>query len=356
MIPELAHFATYRELMAQPQIWRSWSHTFNAQEVRDWISHLDVDEVWFCGAGTSAYVGDILVAGLGSQKLRLRSVPTTDIVARPNAVLTGCRPLVVNFGRSGNSAETLGTLSALDVLAPHAPRLNITCNPQGALAHRQGEGPQKTIVLPPETHDQGFAMTSSFSTMLLTALAIFDLEADGAELMSKLADAFDRNVSSFLQHAQSMPQRVVYVGSGALAFAARESSLKSLELTAGQIPSLWDSSLGFRHGPKSFVLENTAIVVLMSSDPYTQQYDVDLVAELHAQFPKNRIISLGQNGMLAQDLTGQDVWNAPIYVAFAQLQGVLWSHALGLNVDNPFDGKGTLSRVVDGVKLYEVRA
>lgn len=356
MIPELAHFATYRELMAQPQIWRAWGPSFDAQEVREWVDQQDIDEVWFCGAGTSAYVGDILVAGLATYGVRLRSVPTTDIVARPNALLTGCRPLVVNFGRSGNSAETLGTLSALDVLAPYAPRLNITCNPQGALALRQGEGPQKTIVLPPETHDQGFVMMSSFSTMLLTALAIFDRNANGVEMMCQLADAFDAHIPSFLADAQTMPKRVVYVGSGALAFAARESSLKSLELTAGQIPSLWDSSLEFRHGPKSFVLADTAIVVLMSSDPYTRQYDIDLVSELHAQFPDNRVISIGPDCMLAQELHGPDVWNVPIYVAFAQLQGALWSHALGLNVDNPFDGKGTLSRVVDGVKLYEVRA
>ena len=38
----------------------------------------------------------------------------------------------------------------------------------------------------------------------------------------------------------------------------------------------------------------------------------------------------------------------------AQVTGVMWSGALGLNVDNPFVGQGTLSRVVDGVKLYPV--
>ena len=63
-------------------------------------------------------------------------VATTDLVARPRAYLNGRRVLMVNFGRSGNSAETLGTLDLLDVLAPDSPRLNITCNAASALATR----------------------------------------------------------------------------------------------------------------------------------------------------------------------------------------------------------------------------
>ena len=113
----------------------------------------------------------VVVAALeGGKGPRLRAVATTDLVARPHAYLNGRRVLMVNFGRSGNSAETLGTLDLLDVLAPASPRLNITCNAGSALATRPAAD-QRVIVLPEATHDAGFAMTSSFSTMLLTALA-----------------------------------------------------------------------------------------------------------------------------------------------------------------------------------------
>lgn len=351
----LETFSTYQELHAQPSIWRAWAQDFDVQAVRDWVQRQDFNEIWFCGAGTSAYIGDIIVAGLEGSCVPMRSVPTTDIVARPNAILTGKHPLVVNFGRSGNSAETLGTLSALDALLPQAPRLNITCNANGALAHRQGEAEQYTILLPQETHDAGFAMTSSFSTMLLTALSIFDPSMDIKNALPLLADTLENMLPSFAELANEMPERVVYVGSGPLAFAAREAALKSLELTAGKIPSLWDSSLGFRHGPKSFVLSQTMIVVFTSTDAYTRQYDLDLIHELSSQFPDNKVISLGVECELSFETGLLDVWNAAVYVAFAQLQGVLWSDKLCLNVDNPFDGRGTLSRVVDGVKLYEVR-
>lgn len=134
----LSKWATWREIHAQPDIWEVWGHRFSAARIRTWIDAQAVTEVWFTGAGTSAYIGDILVAALEGQGVpRLRAIPSTDLVARPRACLgPGVRPLVVSFGRSGNSTESLGVLDALDALAPDAPRLNITCNARGVLATR----------------------------------------------------------------------------------------------------------------------------------------------------------------------------------------------------------------------------
>ena len=53
-------------------------------------------------------------------------------------------------------------------------------------------------------------------------------------------------------------ERIVYLGSGALAGLARESALKVLELTAGQVVGFSDSALGFRHGPKAVLDERHA--------------------------------------------------------------------------------------------------
>ena len=41
-------------------------------------------------------------------------------------------------------------------------------------------------------------------------------------------------------------------------------------------------------------------------------------------------------------------------VVLAQVLAVVWSDRMGLSVDDPFAGLGTLSRVVAGVKLYPV--
>lgn len=59
-------------------------------------------------------------------------------------------------------------------------------------------------------------------------------------------------------------KRIVYLGSGGLQGAARESALKVLELTAGKLAAFYDSPTGFRHGPKSLVDDETLVVVFVS--------------------------------------------------------------------------------------------
>lgn len=347
----LSETATWAEIHAQPTIWRHWSAALDVTGLRGWVTARGVEEVWFCGAGTSAYIGDIVVSGLeGQGGPRLRAVPSTDLVARPRTYLTGAPKLIVNFGRSGNSSETIGTLDALDTLVPHWPRLNITCNAGSVLAQDPGG---KAVVLPKSTHDAGFAMTSSFSTMLLTALAVFDIAAPDGSIAARM-QALARELENLLPafHGAAMgqphPARAVFVGSGPLAFAAREAALKVMELSAGQIPALWDSTLGFRHGPKSFVRPGTDIWVFPSSDAHTRAYDDDLVAEMCAQYPQAVVTRV------AVPQPFGDVWSVPLYVALAQVLGVVWSDALGLSVDDPFAGQGTLSRVVSGVRLHKV--
>lgn len=354
-IKRASEWATWSEILAQPDTWRRWAKEFDVKGLKAWISEQVFDEVWFCGAGTSAFIGEIVVAGLEEQRngYDLRAVASTDLVTLAPAYLKGRKPLVVSFGRSGNSSESIGTLDALDALAPTAPRLNITCNSESCLATRV-TNLTRVIVLPPETHDSGFAMTNSFSTMLMTALLLFSEEGTHAAHMTRTADGFDHVYALMMSEIGAVPERVVFLGSGAMCFAAREASLKVMELSAGRIPCLWDSPLGFRHGPKSFVTDKTEIVVFTSSDHPSHLYEADLIDELIQQFPDCKITTIGPDADI--DLPHPDgaVWAAPNAVLYAQLAGVLWAEKLGLNVDNPFEGQGTLTRVVSGVKLYSV--
>jgi tagatose-6-phosphate ketose/aldose isomerase len=344
---DLTRHATWREIHAQPAIWRDWGRQLDVAGLRQWVAGLAVEEIWFCGAGSSAFIGEIVVAALEGGKRRFRAVPTTDLVSRPQAFLTGRKPLVVSFGRSGSSAETIGTLDALDAFAPDTPRLNITCNAGSALAIRSS-AVTRAVLLPDATHDAGFAMTSSFSTMLLTALAVFGEEFGGFETVS---DDLTRLLPAFAATARAarIPERVVFLGAGPLTFAAREAALKVMELSAGQVPALWDSTLGFRHGPKSFVTGATDVFVFLSDDPHAARYDADLVAELRGQFPAAQVTTLGPGGDLDLPTGGLRV---VLPVVFAQILAVIWSDRLGLNVDDPFIGRGTLSRVVAGIRLY----
>ncbi|WP_370227672.1 SIS domain-containing protein [Cognatishimia sp.] len=354
-LKDTSEWATWSEILSQPETWRSWAKDFDVESHRQWIASQDFDEVWFCGAGTSAFIGEIIVAGLEEQRGQhhLRAVATTDLVARAPAYLTGRKPLVVSFGRSGNSSESVGTLDVLDALAPDAPRLNITCNADSTLASRVTDA-TKVIVLPSQTHDTGFAMTNSFSTMLMTALALFSDGGDQNARLTRAAEGFDHVYALMMGYIGAAPDRAVFLGTGAMCYAAREAALKVMELSAGSIPCLWDTPLGFRHGPKSFVKDGTEIVVFTSLDHPSQLYEADLIAELKEQFPSCKVITIGPDADI--DLPHPDgaVWAAPNAVLYAQLAGVTWAEKMGYNVDNPFEGQGTLTRVVSGVKLYSV--
>ena len=357
-------WSTEVEMLAQPSIWRDWKTALlpKAGTVRAWIRARRPDEIWLCGAGSSAFIGETLACVLhrAIDGIPVRPIPSTDFVSRPdNYLRPGLRPLVVSFGRSGNSSETLGTLRILNRRAADADRLHISCNKNGALATRlhPGTGEQQAIILPARCDDRGFAMTSSFTTMLLTALSC--LSAVPLDQVAKsilvLADGADRLLPEDL--AMPRPERAVFLGSGPLAGIARESALKVLELTAGGVVTSWDSTLGFRHGPKAVVNEDTAVLVYLSGDRLTRRYDEDVVSEVREQFPESNVVSIGTDlpqcrpADIAVDGHDEDVWNAALFVLVAQKLAVDWSKKLGLNVDNPF-ARGTLTRTVSNVRLY----
>lgn len=361
----LSRWATGREIVSQPQVWRAWSPRLieAATGLRAWIAERAADEIWLSGAGSSAFAGEAVARALGaSSPVPLKVVASTDFVAAPLSFLRpGVRPLVVSFGRSGNSSETRGVLDLLDRLLPAADRLNITCNGASGLAARRGPGPGETraLVLPEATHDTGFAMTASFTTMTLSALAVLsDLDAATvAERIATAAVGAERMLALDLASVglAAAPGRVVFLGAGSLLGAARESALKILELTTGRVATLWDTPLGFRHGPKSFVNDRTKIVVMISSDPLTRRYDRDLIAELARQFGGDKVVTMGEaeaGAMVPVAANGSDGWRVPVCVMLAQIAGVRWASDMGIDVDAPFAGHGNLTRVVADVRLY----
>ncbi len=81
---------------------------------------------------------------------------------------------------------------------------------------------------------------------------------------------------------------------------ARESALKLLELTAGEVVTYFDSPLGFRHGPKSVLDADTLVVVYVSTDPYTRRYDLDIIAEIRAQLGQDAVTVLSTEPIPAE--------------------------------------------------------
>lgn len=102
------------------------------------------------------------------------------------------------------------------------------------------------LLMPAETHDRGFAMTSSITTMMASCLAVFAPETINSQTFRDVADRCQAILTSLGDFSEGVfgyaPwKRIVYLGSGGLQGAARESALKVLELTAGKLAAFYDS-------------------------------------------------------------------------------------------------------------------
>ena len=368
----VAPTATYREIMQQPDVWREVARIVRTRRAAlgDFLTPLLAREdlrIVLTGAGTSAFIGTIAAPAIGARTgRRVDAVATTDLVSHPGAYVQPDVPtLLVSFARSGDSPESTAATELADRLLGEVSHLIVTCNPDGALNRVHAARPGSFVLLmPARSNDEGFAMTSSFTSMLLSVLLAFRGDDDAA--VDALAASIERMLaqeSLIAALADPVPQRVVYLGGGPLIGLARESALKLLELTAGRVVAYFDSSLGFRHGPKAVLDEYSVAVVYRSSDPYSAAYDEDIVRELRASLGHDRVltVSAGTAGQEASHgptdwvLAGvdalDDAYLAPAYVVFAQLLALYCSAALGLAPDNPFPG-GDVNRVVKGVTIH----
>jgi len=360
---------TAREIAQQPAVWPEIEALVASQRgaldafLGPLLARADL-RIVLTGAGTSAFIGECLAPGMLGGGRRVEAVPTTDLVSGPQQFLQPKVPtLLVSFGRSGSSPESVAAVALADQLVDEVYHLVITCNADGALCQMaQGRDNVYAILLPDATHDRGFAMTTSFTSMLLAAACAFEVLAPGAAAAPSAAAA--RVLDTLLPQLEALVargfRRVVYLGSNALRGLAREASLKLLELTDGQVVALFDSPLGFRHGPKTIVDADTLVVVLLSNDAQARRYDLDLLRELRNDGRAGRVLALSGraapelgDGCITLDGVDQaaDLALALPYILFCQAFALLQSLALGLRPDTP-SVSGTVNRVVRGVTIY----
>ncbi len=325
------------------------------------------------GAGTSAFIGDIIAPWLASHTGKnISAVPTTDLVTNPMDYFSPAHPLLlVSFARSGNSPESVAAVELANQFVPECYHLSITCNEAGSLYQNAIDSDNAyALLMPAETHDRGFAMTSSITTMMASCLAVFAPETINATTFRDVADRCRAILTSLGDFSQgvfgSEPwKRIVYLGSGGLQGAARESALKVLELTAGKLAAFYDSPTGFRHGPKSLVDGETLIVAFVSSHPYTRRYDLDLLAELRRDRQAMRVVAIaaesdpiveaGPHILLPPSRTFIDVEQAFCFLMYAQVFALTQSLSVGNTPDTP-SASGTVNRVVQGVIIHPWQA
>jgi len=358
--------ATILEIGQQPDAWREVAGRADAQAagfLREIAGRPDL-RVILAGAGSSAFAGEIAAPALRRHlDRRVEAIATTSIVASPLDYLERNTPtLVVSFGRSGNSPESLATTALADELVDDVWHLIFTCDRDGELGRaHSGRANSLVVYMPERTNDSGFAMTSSLTSMLLSCLMMLGpAEREDAETLARAAEHVVGLQPDIRALAQTKKQRFVYLGSGPLEGLARESALKLLELTAGEVVTYFDSPLGFRHGPKSVLDGDTLVVVYVSTDPYTRRYDLDIIAEIRGQLGEDAVTVISTEPIPAElgpavvipGLEGiDDALVALVYLVYAQYLALFTSLECAKTPDNPFPS-GEVSRVVQGVTIY----
>ena len=372
---------TAKEIIQQPDTWRESVKNLikNKIEIKSFIdSFLSKKEfrIILTGAGTSAFAGEVCEPYLTSLlNKRVEAIATTDLVASPKSYfIKGMPTLLISFARSGNSPESVHAVNLASQLVDDLYQIVITCNENGKLAKNTVNDEKSLLLLmPPQTNDLGFAMTSSFTTMVLNAMAVFNINnienfsSDVDKLSNSVNDFIENNIEKVTSLANEDFERIVYLGSSTSKGIARESALKVLELTAGKVNVSYDTPLGFRHGPKSVVDDKTVSVIYISNDEYTRKYDLDLAKEMLAHKKNDKVVIVGDN--IEEDILNKAdyVFNVeninytvenevllPLQqIIFGQMLSFLKSVNLGITPDNPCP-TGEVNRVVQGVILHEL--
>ena len=369
---------TIHEIYQQPSTWRKTCAQLAAckdelQKFLDQVVKAPDFDIVLTGAGTSEFVGNSLYHALNKKyDFKVKSYASTDIVPNPEDTLSRTKPtLLVNFGRSGNSPESVGSVEAAEVVCENIYHLFVTCNCEGALSKLADKHDNCfALNLTPETHDKSFAMTSSYSNMYLATYLALNLDRldEITAAVEKICAAGENFLDNQYGEVSKIVadfnfDRIVYLGNIALKGVAQESALKMLELTAGKVATMYDSQLGFRHGPKSIINDNTLTVAYLSDDDYRRRYELDLIKEMAGQRKGNKIAVVYNKDCeevkaladyTLQFKVGEAMENIMLgldFIMFAQTLAVMKSLSMGITPDNPCP-TGEVNRVVKGVILY----
>ncbi|MEZ5758374.1 MAG: SIS domain-containing protein [Emcibacteraceae bacterium] len=373
LLSEKGAILTAREIEQQPNAWKLTQNMLGLEEkkIQSFLSPLISQKnirIILTGAGTSSYIGACITPILSEiLERQIESIATTDIVSNPRQYLMADRPtLIVSFSRSGGSPESVATVDYADQIISDCYHLVFTCNKDGELFKRCG-GHQNSlaVLLPDLTHDRSFVMTSSYSSMMYAAISVFlginnivsctdTIIAAGNQVLTQLVPEIDALVDKKFD-------RIVYLGSNGFYGLAQEASLKLLEMTDGEIITMSQSPLGFRHGPKTIINNNTLVIIFMSNDPFTRQYDMDLLQELRNDGEVGQVIALTAQKddeitkgdfIFIDDMEMEKDFSLLFpYAIWAQIFAFYQAYKQGNSPDSP-SASGTVNRVVQGVTIH----
>jgi tagatose-6-phosphate ketose/aldose isomerase len=374
---------TPQEIAQQPDTWAGTARIFaeRQQEVQSFLESAGVRNeagdrpvVFLIGAGTSDYIGRSLHHLLRERwQCEVIPVPSTDLLIDFSDYILPDRPyLWISFSRSGDSPEGVAVLERGLAEHPQIHNLVVSCNADGKMIRMiEGKPNCLGIVLGAETNDQGLAMTSSFTNMVIAgqALAHAWCAKEYHPILDQMCEAGRAFIPIAAESAADLAtkdyRRACFIGSGLLAGTAQEAALKLLELTAGKIKTMSQSTLALRHGPMAVLDHETLLVSFLSTQSIRRHYEIDLLREIEGKQLAGAslaVVGCGSPALAqpkstpmvapARQFTIPDLYRPAVDILFGQLLGLFSSLRCGLAPDAP-SPNGAISRVVQPIEIYQ---
>ncbi len=371
---------TPAEIAQQPKTWQMTLSIFEQHRAKI-AAFLDAvgvrnslesrPAVMLIGAGTSDYVAHALEFLLRQKwGCEVSSVASTDLL--PNMeeyIVPGRKYLWISFSRSGDSPEGVAVLEQAIERYPSISHLLVTCHAKARMAALcEGVDRACVVVLDDAVNDRSLAMTSSFTNMIIMGHCLAN--AWSIAEYKPLLEQLVRAGSDLLLQAAPLAEglaarrfaRICFVGGGSLASVAKESALKTLEMTAGQVKTMSETVLGLRHGPMAALDKETLFICFVSGDKRRAQYARDLLREIGEKQVVAKRIAVGP-AFAEKDFTADcdlylplnidvdDSYRPVLDVIFGQLLGLYCSVEHQLKPDSPSEG-GVINRVVQKFCIY----
>jgi tagatose-6-phosphate ketose/aldose isomerase len=368
----LGYFHTLREICQQPATWLETGRLLPKYSSALIDCTEGLSSLFLTGSGSSEYAGDCVRSALRKAlNMDVQAIPSGALLTHVGYAMPVARPsLMVSLARSGDSPESVGALTLVRKIAPEIRHLVLTCNREGKLAKTFNNDPNVVVIaLDAATNDRSLVMTSSFTNMVLGVRFIGLLRdssryASICHSLAQSASALLLEQFDLLSAIAAKPfRRALFLGSGAHFAAAREASLKMLEMTSGRVSATSETFLGLRHGPMSGVHDDTLVVSFLSSDPTIRAYESDVLKELEQKklgmirciaghaVPEDLVdgsnFAIQYRGLGAIDDNDLPVMD----VVVGQLFGFFRCFAEGLKPDSP-SSDGVIHRVVKGFALH----
>jgi len=369
---------TAYEIAHQPIMWRRLGEYLKKMKPEIFgfmgkMGNLKNMRIILTGAGSSGFAGRAVAGYLAKAAgINCDAIHTTDIVSAPDVYLFADTPtLLVSFGRSGNSPESVGAVEYARKIVKNLYELAIVCDGTSRLSAITRESENGLLLVMPEgTNDKGFAMTSSVSTMIMAgfaALSGYDIQKISGD-MDLLADQIETKGPDMVRAAKTCAEwgfdRAWYIGSGTHTALSQEGALKIMELTNGAVVAGHNNSAEFRHGPKTVLSPKAVTIHFISNNDFTARYDMDLLKELYSQRDGNKVVAIhNEDAAVEADLAvpykafGHEAFADVVTdmqgLVFMQLMAMYASLAIGVPTDNP-SPSGLVNRVVQGVTVYQI--